>query len=36
VTIWRGCLEDGLFVPLEVQPDGRKRMSYDEFRRGLR
>jgi methionyl-tRNA formyltransferase len=36
VTIWRARLEDGWLVPLEVQPDGRKRMSYDEFRRGLR
>jgi methionyl-tRNA formyltransferase len=36
VTIWRARLEDGRFVPLEVQPDGRKRMTYDEFRRGLR
>ena len=36
VTIWRARLEDGRIVPAEVQPDGRRRMSYDEFLRGLR
>jgi methionyl-tRNA formyltransferase len=36
VTIWRARLEDGAFVPEEVQPEGKRRMSYDEFRRGLR
>ena len=36
VTLWRARLEDGKLVPVEVQPDGRRRMSYDEFRRGLR
>jgi methionyl-tRNA formyltransferase len=36
VIVWRARLDDGGFVPLEVQPEGRKRMSYDEFRRGLR
>jgi len=36
VIVWRARLDDGAFVPLEVQPEGRKRMSYDEFRRGLR
>jgi methionyl-tRNA formyltransferase len=36
VTVWRGRLEDGVFVPVEVQPEGRKRMSYDEFLRGVR
>jgi methionyl-tRNA formyltransferase len=36
VTIWRARLEDGAFVPVEVQPEGRQRMSYDEFLRGLR
>jgi len=35
-TIWRARVEDGKFVPVEVQPDGRRRMSYDEFLRGLR
>jgi methionyl-tRNA formyltransferase len=36
LTIWRARLEDGELVPVEVQPDGRRRMSYDEFLRGLR
>ncbi len=36
VTIWRARVENGELVPLEVQPDGRKRMTYEEFRRGLR
>jgi methionyl-tRNA formyltransferase len=36
VTIWKARVEDGRFVPVEVQPDGRRRMSYDEFLRGLR
>jgi methionyl-tRNA formyltransferase len=36
VTVWRARLEDGRLVPVEVQPEGRRRMSYDEFLRGLR
>jgi methionyl-tRNA formyltransferase len=36
VTIWRARLEDGQFVPELVQPEGRGKMSYDEFVRGLR
>jgi methionyl-tRNA formyltransferase len=36
MTIWRARVEDGKLVPVEVQPDGRRRMSYDEFLRGLR
>jgi methionyl-tRNA formyltransferase len=36
VTIWRARLDGGALVPLELQPDGRTRMSYDEFLRGLR
>jgi len=36
VTIWRARIENDQLVPLEVQPDGRRRMSYEEFRRGLR
>ena len=36
VTIWRARIEDGRLVPVEVQPEGRRRMTYDEFRRGLR
>jgi methionyl-tRNA formyltransferase len=35
VTIWRARIEDGKLVPLEVQAEGRRRMSYGEFLRGL-
>ena len=36
VTVWRSRLADGELELLEVQPEGRRRMSYDEFVRGLR
>jgi len=36
MTIWKARLEDGVFVPEVVQPDGRNQMSYDEFLRGVR
>jgi methionyl-tRNA formyltransferase len=36
VTVWKARLENGRLVPVEVQPEGRRRMTYDEFRRGLR
>ena len=36
VTIWRARLDEGQFVPQLVQPEGRGRMSYDEYVRGLR
>ncbi len=36
VTIWRAGIENGELVPVEVQAEGRRRMSYDEFLRGLR
>ena len=36
VTIWRARLGDGKLVPVEVQPDGRRRMTYEEFLRGVR
>ena len=36
VTVWRGRLEDGAFVPEVVQPEGRRQMTYDEFLRGVR
>jgi methionyl-tRNA formyltransferase len=36
VIVWRARIEDGRLVPLEVQPEGRRRMGYDEFLRGLR
>lgn len=34
--VWRARVEDGRAVPVEVQPEGRIRMSYEEFLRGLR
>jgi methionyl-tRNA formyltransferase len=37
VTVWRARVgEDGSFVPLEVQPDGGRRMEYAAWLRGLR
>jgi methionyl-tRNA formyltransferase len=36
VIIWRARLDDGVFVPEEVQPEGRRRMAYAEFLRGVR
>jgi methionyl-tRNA formyltransferase len=36
VTVWRARIDDGELVPVEVQPDGGRRMGYDEFQRGLR
>jgi methionyl-tRNA formyltransferase len=37
VTIWRARVdEDGSFEPLEVQPDGGRRMEYEAWLRGLR
>jgi methionyl-tRNA formyltransferase len=37
VTIWRARVgDDGGFEPLEVQPDGGRRMPVDAWRRGLR
>jgi methionyl-tRNA formyltransferase len=36
VIVWRSRLVDGELELLEVQPEGRRRMSYDEFLRGLR
>jgi len=36
VTIWRARLEDGRFVPEVVQPEGRGKMTYDDFARGAR
>lgn len=37
VTVWRARVgEDGSFVPVEVQPDGGRRMSYEAWLRGLR
>ena len=36
VTVWRARLEGGGFVPELVQPEGRGKMSYDEFLRGVK
>jgi methionyl-tRNA formyltransferase len=37
VTVWRARVgEDGRFEPLEVQPEGGRRMEYDAWLRGLR
>ena len=37
VTVWRARLaEDGSFEPVEVQPDGGRRMPYEAWLRGLR
>lgn len=36
VTVWRARIAGGELEPLEVQPEGRRRMGYDEFLRGLR
>jgi methionyl-tRNA formyltransferase len=36
VTIWKAQVSDGKLEPLEVQPEGKRRMTYDEFLRGLR
>ena len=37
VTVWQARIgADGAFEPLEVQPDGGRRMAYDAWLRGLR
>jgi methionyl-tRNA formyltransferase len=37
VTVWKARVaEDGSFEPVEVQPDGKGRMAYDAWLRGLR
>jgi methionyl-tRNA formyltransferase len=36
VLIWKARVEEGRLVPEEVQPEGGRRMGYDEWRRGLR
>jgi methionyl-tRNA formyltransferase len=37
LIVWRARVgEDGSFVPLEVQPAGRRRMAYDAYLRGRR
>ncbi|MDQ2984180.1 MAG: methionyl-tRNA formyltransferase [Actinomycetota bacterium] len=36
VLVWRSRLDDGQLELLEVQPEGKRRMSYDEYLRGRR
>jgi methionyl-tRNA formyltransferase len=36
VVVWRARVEDGRFVPVEVQPPGGRRMEYEAWLRGLR
>ena len=37
VTVWRARIaDDGSFEPVELQPDGGRRMTYDAWLRGLR
>jgi methionyl-tRNA formyltransferase len=36
VIVWRSRLDGDRLELLEVQPEGRRRMTYDEFLRGLR
>ena len=36
VIVWRSRVVDDRLEPLEIQPEGGKRMSYDAFLRGLR
>jgi methionyl-tRNA formyltransferase len=36
VTVWRARVENGRFVPVEVQPQGGRRMEYEAWLRGLR
>jgi methionyl-tRNA formyltransferase len=35
MIVWRSRVVDGRLELLEVQPEGRRRMTYDEFLRGL-
>jgi methionyl-tRNA formyltransferase len=36
IIVWKTRVSDGELELLEVQPEGRRRMTYEEFRRGLR
>jgi methionyl-tRNA formyltransferase len=36
VLVWRSRVLDGRLELLEVQPEGRRRMTLEEFERGLR
>jgi methionyl-tRNA formyltransferase len=36
VLVWRTRVDDGRLEVLDVQPEGKRRMTYEEFLRGLR
>jgi methionyl-tRNA formyltransferase len=36
VLVWKARIEDDRLVPVEVQPEGGRRMGYEDWRRGLR
>ena len=36
IIVWRARADGGEFVPVEVQPAGKRRMAYEEFLRGVR
>jgi hypothetical protein len=37
LLVWKARVgENGAFEPLEVQPEGGRRMAYDEYLRGRR
>jgi methionyl-tRNA formyltransferase len=36
ITVWKARADGGTFVPIEVQPDGGRRMSYEAYLRGRR
>jgi methionyl-tRNA formyltransferase len=36
VIVWRARVDGDEFVPVEIQPAGKRRMAYEEFLRGLR
>jgi len=36
VVVWRARVENGRFVPVDVQPPGGRRMEYEAWLRGLR
>jgi methionyl-tRNA formyltransferase len=36
LTVWKARVDDGELVPVEVQPAGGRRMSYDAYLRGRR
>jgi methionyl-tRNA formyltransferase len=36
VLVWKARVQDGRAVPVDVQPEGKRRMTYEEFLRGVR